>query len=289
MSTKWKITRLANEHCKTGENPVWDAARECVYWSDIPNGKLFRYDLATRSHEQIYAGPPVGGFALQTDGSLLLFRVNDVAVLPWRGQARAFIEHHDETMQRFNNVGADPEGRVFAGSIGATNENGGLYRADLDGTISKVCDGTGCANGSGFSPDLRTFYWTDSTNKRIFRFDYDRATGALSNRRLIHQVAEGDGIPDGMAVDAEGSLWSARWGGQAVVKHAPDGTVLEKIEMPVRTISSLCFGGRNLDVMFVTTAEGSPGSGTDDGALFQVEGPFAGADEFRSRIFPQRK
>lgn len=284
MSEKWKIAPLANEHCQTGENPLWDAARECVYWTDIPNGRLFRHDLATARHEQIYSGPPVGGFTLQADGSLLLFRVSDIAVLPWGGAARTVIEFQDRTMERFNDVIADPEGRVFAGTIDRDDANGGLYRVDVDGTISQVCAGTGTSNGCGFSPDLHRLYWTDSTNKRIFRFDYDRATGALTNRTLIYQAADDEGTPDGMAVDAEGNLWSARWGGGCVVKHAPDGAVLEKIALPVRTVSSLCFGGRGLDAMYVTTADGKPDSDSLDGALFRIEGSVLGAAEFCSRI-----
>lgn len=285
MSTPWKITLLANEHCDTGENPLWDDAREAVCWTDIPRGKIFRHSLATGSHEQIYSGPPVGGFTLQSDGSLLLFRVNDIAVLPpGGGTARTIIEVRDPAMKRFNDVIADPEGRVFAGTMGADEECGGLHRIDRDGTITKVCAGTGIANGSGFSPDLRTFYWTDSTHRRIFSFDYDQATGALSNQTLLHEAGEADGTPDGLAVDAEGNFWSARWGGQAVVKHAPGGAVLDKIVMPVRTVSSVCFGGRNLDKMFVTTAGGSADSATLDGALFQVEGAFAGKGDFRSGV-----
>ena len=83
-------------------------------------------------------------------------------------------------MKRFNDVIADPSGRVFAGTIGE-HPKGGLYRLDLDGTITKMFDGTGCSNGMGFSPDTKTFYWTCSTTRRIFQFDFDAESGALSN------------------------------------------------------------------------------------------------------------
>ncbi len=281
--SEWKITMLANEHCETGENPLWDGQRECVYWADIPNGKIFRYDLAWQSHEQIYSDVPVGGFTLQTDGSLLLFRVSDIAILPWRGVARTIIKYSDDGMERFNDVSADPEGRVFAGTIGKTETSGGLYRVDLDGTITKLFDGTGCANGSGFSPDLQMFYWTCSTTKRLFRFRYHRETGELTERTEIYR-AQNEGTPDGLTVDAEGNLWSARWDGQTIVKHAPDGSVLGKIKMPVKTISSVCFGGSDYAKLFVTTASGKSCSSSEDGALFQIEGNFRGKPEFHSRI-----
>lgn len=280
----WEISLLANEHCHTGENPLWDDERDCVYWSDIPAGKLFRYDCATRSHEQIYSGPPVGGFTLQADGSLLLCRVNDVALLPWRGAARPILEFRDEGAERFNDVTVDPDGRVFAGTIGRTPATGGLYRIDLDGTITKLFGGTRNSNGAGFSADLRTFFWTDSTAKQICRFAYDRATGTLANRTVIVQLEPDTGTPDGLCVDADDNLWSARWGGGAVLKFSAQGELLDQIKMPVATVSCPCFGGADGQSMFVTTAKGEPGSDTEDGALFEVRGSFSGKIKFRSRI-----
>jgi sugar lactone lactonase YvrE len=89
---------------------------------------------------------------------------------------------------RFNDVIADPEGRVFAGTIGKTAAVGGLYRNDLDGQIEQLWSGTGCANGMGFTPDLRRFYWTDSTAQLVYIADYDRSSGALSNRREFYRA-----------------------------------------------------------------------------------------------------
>lgn len=279
-----QITLLANEHCKTGENPLWDPVRECVYWTDIPKGRLYRYDLSSRTHTTIYGGAPVGGFTLQADGSLLLFRVNDIAVLPWEREAQSLIPYHEAGMERFNDVIADPEGRVYAGTIGINETSGGLYRVDCDGCVTKIFGGTGCANGSAFSPDLQAFYWTCSTRRQIFRFPYDRATGALSEGTVIYQATAKEGLPDGLTVDREGNLWSARWNGWTVVKHAPDGRVLERLEMPVRVVTSACFGGRDLDLLFVTTANGEPGSASQDGGLFCVENVGRGSTEFRSRL-----
>jgi sugar lactone lactonase YvrE len=252
---------LVNEHCNTGENPFWDHEKRCVYWTDIPNGRLFRYDIDTGNHAAIYNGQPVGGFTMQADGALLLFRVDDIAVLREDGTAEPVIRYTDAGMTRFNDVIADPDGRV-----------------------RQLFSGTGCANGMGFAPDLRTFYWTCSTRRRIYRFHYDRETGDLSGEDLWYQATPEEGIPDGLAVDVSGNVWSARWDGGAVIKHDPDGQVLEKLEFPVAKVSSLCFGGRDLDSLFVTTAGGKPESATEDGALYLVEVPVLGMPEFRSRI-----
>jgi D-xylonolactonase len=224
----------------------------------------------------------VGGFTFQENGDLLLFRINDLALLRPDGSVKLLAPFADDGMTRFNDVLADPEGRVFAGTIGRTVESGGLFRFERDGTATLLFRGTGCANGMGFSPDLRTFYWTCSTRRRLYAFDYDRATGSLTRERILHEAPAAEGIPDGLTVDADGDLWSTRWDGFALIHHAPDGTVLEKFTLPVAKVTSVCFGGPYLDQFFLTTAGGAEGSNTLDGAIFQMPAGRQGRAEFRS-------
>ena len=281
------IATLLNEHCALGENPLWNPADGSLYWTDITGGKVHRVHLASGRHEIIYRGEPVGGFTFQENGGLLLFRVHDFARLPEDGRVEVLREFTDDGSARFNDVIADPEGRVFAGTIGRTETSGGLYRVDRDGEVTLLFRGTGVSNGMGFSPDLRTFYWTCSTRRRMLAFDYDRASGALSGERVFYQANDAEGIPDGMTVDSDGNVWSARWDGFAVVKHAPDGRVLERIPFPVAKVSSLCFGGPALDEFFVTTAGGVAGSDSADGAVYRWRVGASGVAEFRSRILTQ--
>ena len=278
------ITTLLNDHCELAENPLWNPDDGCLYWTDITGGTVHRFALAPKEHAIIYRGVTVGGFTFQENGELLLFRVHDLALLRPDGRVTVLREFADEGMERFNDVIADPEGRVFAGTIGTSPSSGGLYRVDLDGTITLLFRGTGCSNGMGFSPDLAKFYWTCSTHRRIYEFDYDRTTGGLGPRHLLYQATNEEGIPDGMTVDRDGHLWSARWDGFAVLHHAPDGRVLEKFSFPVAKVSSLCFGGPHLDQFFVTTAGGMPGSESADGSIFQWNAGIEGPPEFRSRI-----
>lgn len=278
------LTCLLNDHCLLGENPLWNGDDGCLYWTDIDGGTLHRFHLQSGRHEVIYRGVTVGGFTFQVDGDLLLFRVNDLALLRRDGSVKVVREILDEGTARFNDVIADPEGRVFAGTIGRTPESGGLARVERDGSIEWLFRGTGCSNGMGYSPDLRTFYWTCSTRRRIYAFDYDRATGALTGERTFYQATEGEGIPDGMTVDRDGHVWSARWDGYSVAHHAPDGRVIETFPFPVAKVSSLCFGGPELDEFFVTTAGGLPGSETPDGSLYRWKAGVRGGPEFRSRI-----
>ncbi len=278
------ISTLINHHCELGENPLWNPADGSLCWTDITGGALHRIQPSTGEHGILYRGVPVGGFTLQSDGTLLLFRVNDIALLHPGGRVEVMREFADEGAARFNDVIADPEGRVFAGTIGCTDTSGGLYRVERDGTITLLFRGTGVSNGMGFSPDLRTFYWTCSTRRRIYAFDYDRPSGALTRERVLYQAGDIEGIPDGLTVDCDGNIWSARWDGFALVQHAPDGRMLRKFPFPVAKVSSLCFGGPSLDEIFVTTAGGQPGSVTADGSVYHWRADVKGVPEFRSRI-----
>ena len=275
---------LINLHCELGENPLWNADDGCLYWTDITGGKIHRLHLATRQHTQIYSGGTVGGFTFEANGDLLLFRVHDIAVLHPDGGVETVRAFDDEGSERFNDVIAAPDGCVFAGTIGRTDTSGGLFRVECDGSCTLLFRGTGCSNGMGFSPDQRTFYWTCSTRRTIYVFDYDPPTGRLSGERAFYTAPASEGIPDGMAVDRNGHVWSARWDGFSIVHHAADGTVIETIPFPVAKVSSLCFSGPALDQMLITTAGGTADSTGADGSIYQCSPGVQGSQEFRSRI-----
>jgi D-xylonolactonase len=278
---------LVNEHCQVGENPLWDDRRNRLYWTDILGGKIFSWDAASARHHQVYEGEPVGGFTFQEDGALLLFRVNNIALLGDDGKVRVLRDGIDKEMDRFNDVIADPAGRVYAGTCGGDGR-GGLYRVERDLSVTRLFQGTNCSNGMGFTPDLRQMYWTCTTVNRIHRFDYEQSTGELTDRATLVQVNAGEGLADGMAVDGAGNLWSARWDGACIHCHSPTGEILRTMKFPVVKTSSITFGGENLTDMFITTAGGNGAVGADNnplnGALFRVRSNVRGRPAFRSRI-----
>jgi sugar lactone lactonase YvrE len=279
------LEAVANYHCQVGENPRWNEREGRLYWVDIESGRLFRVDHATGEHECFHRNPDkIGGFTFQDDGSLLLLEVDRIAVLDPDGKRRVIAEQIDSGMVRFNDAIADPEGRVFTGTIGKTDESGGLFRIDLDGSVQTLWRGTGCANGMGFSPDLRQFYWTCSTTYLIYVADYQRETGALSNRRVFHRAPREQGIPDGLTVDRSGRVWSARWDGGALLCLGADGGVLERAVLPVPQVSAAAFGGPELDTLYVTTAGGQVDDRGDDGTLYRFKVAVPGTVEFRSRV-----
>ena len=278
---------IADYACETGEGPLWHPEEKRVYWVDIPTGRMFRYDPATGEHEQCYQGEPVGGFTVQADGSLLLF-MDRGTIKSWRdGFVETIVEEiPDERTTRFNDVIADPAGRVFCGTMPTQTRLGRLYRLDPDGTLRIVLEGIGTSNGMGFTPDRRGMYYTDSRKHEIYLLDYDQASGALSNQRVFVKTPDDDGVPEGMTVDAQGYVWSARWDGRALFRYSPDGGLNRRIEFPANKVSCPTFGGEDYEDLYVTTA-GGPDKATEGdgaGALFRLRPGIQGIPEFRSRI-----
>jgi len=278
---------IADYECVVGEGPMWHPLEKRLYWGDILTGRLFRYDPVSRKHEQIYCGDVVGGFTVQADGALLLFGEKG-RIRIWREGALTTVvdEIPADRDTRFNDVIADPEGRVFCGTMPVKDRPASLYRLDPDGTLTKVLDDVGLSNGMGFTPDLRQIYYSDTAKMMISLFDYDRGNGALSNQRVFARVPRGEGAPDGMTVDAEGYVWSARWGGGVLVRYAPDGQIVDRVAFPALKVSSAMFGGDDYGDLYVTTAGGDQKAtdGAGAGALFRLRPGVKGRPEFLSRV-----
>lgn len=281
-----RIEPLSNQHCHTGENPYWHPTDQCIYWTDIPAGVLYRYDPKNQQTEVVYRGPQVGGFTLQVDGKFLLFRESDIATFDVKSKrVEVLIEYTDETMTRFNDVHADPLGRVYAGTIAKDSKPiGSLYCFDLDGSVRPVANGSACGNGLAFTPDERHLYWTCSSRRSIFRYEWDRRSGDLKNEIEFYVAPEGEGIPDGMAMDEQGNLWSARWDGGRIVLIDPMGKQIDRIDFEVAKVSSAIFGGPQNNELFVTTAGGSKTSASADGTLYRILTQTQGRRRFVSHI-----
>ncbi|MHB0856355.1 MAG: SMP-30/gluconolactonase/LRE family protein [Anaerolineae bacterium] len=277
---------IADYQCVTGEGPLWHPGEQRLYWTDIPAGRMFRYDPSSGRHEQFYQGRVVGGFTIQADGALLLF-MDRGTVATWKDGALSTVvdEIPAELDSRFNDVIADPTGRVFCGTMSVGERLGRLYRLDTDGSLHQVLDEVGCSNGMGFTPDHAQMYFTDTPRHEIYLFDYSQASGALSNRRVFVHT-EGEGGPDGMTVDADGCVWSARWDGGCLVRYAPDGAEMQRVHFPARKVSSVVFGGPDYTDMYVTTAGGDQKAtdGAGAGALFRLRLGIQGVPEFASRV-----
>jgi D-xylonolactonase len=244
-------------------------------------------DRLTEQHQMVLEGEAIGGLTLQEDGSLLLFGARGAVRSLCNGELVTIIEEiPDEVETRFNDVIADPAGRVFCGTMPTKDRLGRLYRLDTDGSLHLILENIGCSNGLGFTPDRKRMYYTDSPKREIYLFDYDESTGEISNREVFIRTPEGEGVPDGMTVDSEGHVWSTRWDGCVAVRYSPDGEEVERLEFPVKKVSCLTFGGPDLKDVYVTTAGGDQKENDGDhaGALFHTRSEVAGVLEFRSKV-----
>lgn len=264
-----------------GEGPVWDVEQQRLYWIDSFDGRVFR--STWDGHEVRCWDVPekIGSLAIRKDGhgaivSLesgfhsLDFRTGDLESIhdPEPGVAH----------NRLNDGKVDRRGRFLAGSMDTqeTSPGGSLYRLDPDFTVTKLDTGIVVSNGPCFSPDDKTFYFADSWSGEIWAYDYDIDTGTPSNRRTFATIdTSGGGGADGSTVDSEGCLWNANVYVGKIVRYTPDGQVERVIEMPVRKVTSVAFGGPHLDVLYVTSMAKPPlprfpGDGVQRGSLFAV-------------------
>jgi sugar lactone lactonase YvrE len=243
---------------RLGEGPVWDDRDGCLWWVDITGEAVHRTDLATRRDHAIPVGQMVGAVGLRAEAGLIAALQDGFATIDPGGRLElvAPIEQ-DNAETRMNDGKVDPAGRFWAGTMEIAEKRaiGTLYRLDPDFGVTSTVSNLAITNGLDWSLDGRTMYYIDTPTRRVDRFGFDEATGALSNRRVCFPIRDGAGGPDGMTVDAEGFLWVALWDGWGVERYAPDGTLDRRIHVPAAQTTSCAFGGPDLDLLFITSAQ----------------------------------
>lgn len=242
-----------------GEGPAWDDRRGKLVWVNILEGSVHEYDPVTGESHSFQTGQLVGAAVPSTDGGYVLALHHGFYRYRHGSSQPELIcdPEGPDTVNRFNDGKCDPAGRVWAGTMGMHGEQGtgALYRLDLDGTVTKMIDGVTCSNGIAWSPDEKTMYYIDTPTRQVVAYDYDQESGDIRNHRVAVHVAPEDGMPDGMAIDEEGMLWVAHWGGSQVIRYHPgEGTILERIPVPASQTTSCAFGGPNLDELYITSA-----------------------------------
>lgn len=274
-----EISCVADTHSQIGEGPVWDDRLQCLWWVDIAQGLIHQFDPATGVNAAHPYGEPVGCVAMRENHGLVVAARSGFWVFDPETGARAPIHDPEAHLpgNRFNDGATDAQGRFWAGTMkdGGTPEPvGSFYRLDRDGTVTLWKSGFHITNGLAFSPDGRRMYFSDSHAKvrRIWRCDYDSATGTPGTPEVFFDTNTVAGRPDGGTVDAEGCYWQAGISGWQVYRISPEGKVLLTIDMPVEKPSKPMFGGPQLDVLYVT----SLGVGLTEGrAQPQAGGLFA--------------
>jgi sugar lactone lactonase YvrE len=240
-----------------GEGPVWDATRGELVWVDIDRGLVHRR-TAGGTEVSVDVGQPVGCAVPRARGGLALALRDGFAVLPADGGSARLVAPVEDGRSdtRMNDGGCDSRGRFWAGtmSLAGDTRTAALYRLDADLTVTRVLPGVSVSNGLGWSPDDRLMYHVDTPRRRIDVYEYDPVVGAIGGRRAAIAVPPEHGRPDGLAIDAEGGIWVALWGGGAVQRYSADGHLESRLELPVKQVTSCCFGDSDLSTLFVTSA-----------------------------------
>ncbi len=261
-----------------GEGPLWHERGRRLYWIDIIGGNIHIYDPATRIDETHAVGEYVSCVVPTNRGTFLIARKHTICEWsPGRPAKELAFAERQMRKNRFNDGKCDPAGRFWIGSMdmNEVRPDGALYVMAGDYRIRRILDGMTVSNGLDWSPGGNVMYHVDSPTRRVFAYDCDMKEGSVSNKRTAITIPEGEGYPDGITMDSEGTLWVAHWGGSKVSRWDPDGRLLDEIRVPVSRVSSCTFGGRNLDTLYITTAKyGSGKSGGGDethaGSLFSV-------------------
>jgi L-arabinonolactonase len=276
-----RIEVLVDVKTTLGEGPLWDVDQQRLYWIDSFDGRVFRATADGREIRAWDVPAKVGSIAIRKDGNgAICSLANGFHALDFRSGECTLIHdpEPDKPDNRINDGKVDRRGRFISGSMDTqeSGPNGALYRLDPDFKVTKIDDGIIVSNGPCWSPDDKIFYFADSWSGEIWAYDYDIATGGVSNRRTFTKIdTSGGGAADGSTVDSEGYLWNAAVYVSKIVRYAPDGSIDRVIEMPVKKVTSVMFGGADLDILYVTSMAKPPlprfpGDGVLRGSLFAI-------------------
>ena len=275
-----RIEVLVDVKTTLGEGPLWDVDEQRLYWIDSFDGRVFRATADGRELRAWDVPQKIGSMALRSRGGAVVSLQRGFHFLDFKTGAVELIHDPEPGLpnNRINDGKVDKKGRFIAGSMDTMEEgpNGALYSLSPDLEVTTLDRDIICSNGPCWSPDGRTFYFADTWSGEIWAYDYDLDTGGVSNRRTFAKVdTSRGGAADGSTVDAEGFLWNALVYDGRLIRYAPDGSVDRTVDMPVKKVTSVMFGGPNLDILYVTSMAKPPlprfpGDGVLRGSLFAI-------------------
>jgi sugar lactone lactonase YvrE len=241
-----------------GEGAIWHPAEKRLYWVDIEGRVLHLYDPATAEDKVWPVGERVGTVVPAVNGGALVALQNGIHFIDTNtGDLRSVVNPIKVDDIRFNDGKCDPAGRFWVGTMALDSREGAavLYRMDQDGSIKQVLGNLSVSNGIVWTADHKTMYFIDTPTRKVQAFAYDQETGAIRKERDVLSIPEWEGKPDGMAIDEQGRLWIALYGGSGVGCWDPEsGEMLHKVHVPAPHTTSCAFGGERLDTLYITTA-----------------------------------
>lgn len=263
-----------------GEGPFWDGTAGSLLVVDMLAGDVVRLDGAG-APARFHVGTVAAAIRGRASGGYVMALERGFALLDQELNVTREIGVFDDPSIRMNDGGCDPQGRFYCGTMAyaMTPGAGGLYRLELDGSVATVLEGVTISNGLQWSADGGVVYYNDTPTGRVDVFDFDPTAGTFHERRPFVVVPEGEGQPDGMAIDVEGGIWVALWEGGAVHRYDTDGTLTEVVELPASRTTACAFGGPDRRTLYVTTSRVGVPDGAEPlaGAVFAVDAGVAGA------------
>ncbi len=254
-----KVELVIDSKSELGEGAIWNYKTRELIWVNI-NGKILNfYNPTINNNKEMFTGQMIGTVVPSESGNMLVALKNGIYILDPETGAKNFIIDPEKDIpdNRFNDGKCDPAGRFWAGTMSmiGQKEAGALYRLDPDSTIHKMIDNVTTSNGIVWSLEKDKMYYIDTPTRKVMVYDYNNATGEISNPEIAVQVPADFGAPDGMTIDADGNLWIALWGGSAVGCWNPEsGELLRTIEVPAKNVTSCAFGDKDMKTLYITTA-----------------------------------
>jgi sugar lactone lactonase YvrE len=253
------VDRALASGAALGEGPVWDTATNTLLWVDIDRATLYRFNPSDGTNAVLLAlDRAISAVATRRNGGLVLAIREGLAVLDSAATLTVVADLNSGVPGiRMNDGMCDRRGRFFAGTMTLVEHQRGaatLVRLDPTGQVHVLLEALTLANGMGWSPDGCLFYLVDSAEGTITVYPFEESDGSLGKGRILIHVNPRDGAPDGLAVDQEGCLWVAMCGGSSVRRYAPDGRLVQQVQVPTPLVTNCAFGGPKLDRLFVTTA-----------------------------------
>jgi len=296
--SEFSVQRVLESRAELGECPLWNTTDQCLYWLDIVGLTINRFDPRTGANTAWSLPSVPGCFAFRDHGGAVIAAQDGIYTMDFStGLVRRVIDPlHDPQRLRFNDGRTDRQGRLWVGTVQADmvseNTETAYYRYDGK-RLEKIIAPVGMANGTAFSPNGRTMYRAQTTDRRIFAHDYDPATGTPSRERVFAVVPDHLGMPDGATVDTEAAYWVAlpagpEGGSGTIARYTADGRLDVCFEVPVPMPTMIAFGGKDLSTLYITSGRLQewvrykvPDAA---GSLFAVETGFRGVPEtpFRS-------
>ena len=271
---------------QVGESPTWCHEEQALYWVDIPVNELHRYIPSKKEHTSITMETSISAINKRQNGGFICAGKEGFFFYDW--EKKLTLIHNPEKhlpQNRFNDGKCDRQGRFWAGTMNESDwdkDSGALYRLDPDLNCHPMQTNVRCSNGIGFSPDSSKIYFAESFGYAVYVYDFDSKTGMIDNRRTFAKYEKS--FPDGLTVDREGNVWVAVNGEGKILRYSPNGEIQFEIPPPVPRPTSLCFGGEDLDLLYITSTrtimtEEELKKFPLSGSLFSFKSPIKGLEQ----------